>query len=146
MRCRSRARANTVECAPGSYAGLRRLRADRLVAIEPVIEIEFEPNNQNEELLVEAKDQFEQLIQKVFARQEFNVSVKLPTDPVVLSFTIANMLHMENLAKQRLLETTDTMERMATLMPILQMQNLEAREPNYYRIGSEDLSEWITPN
>lgn len=114
--------------------------------VEPVIEIEFEPNDQNEVLLVEAKDQFEQLIQKVFARQEFNVSVKLPTDPVVLSFTIANMLHMENLAKQRLLETTDTMERMATLMPILQMQNLEAREPNYYRIGSEDLSEWITPN
>jgi len=38
------------------------------------------------------------------------------------------------------------MERMATLMPILQLQNLEAREPNYYRIGSEDLSEWITPN
>lgn len=114
--------------------------------VEPVIEIEFEPNDQNEVLLVEAKDQFEQLIQKVFARQEFNVSVKLPTDPVVLSFTIANMLHMENLAKQRLLETTDTMERVATLMPILQMQNLEAREPNYYRIGSEDLSEWITPN
>lgn len=114
--------------------------------VEPVIEIEFEPNDQNDVLLVEAKDQFEQLIQKVFARQEFNVSVKLPTDPVVLSFTIANMLHMENLAKQRLLETTDTMERMATLMPILQMQNLEAREPNYYRIGSEDLSEWITPN
>ncbi|MCC7229317.1 MAG: LON peptidase substrate-binding domain-containing protein [Fimbriimonadaceae bacterium] len=114
--------------------------------VEPVIEIEIEPNDQNEVLLIEAKDQFEQLIQKVFARQEFNVSVKLPTDPVVLSFTIANMLHMENLAKQRLLETTDTMERMATLMPILQLQNLEAREPNYYRIGSEDLSEWITPN
>jgi len=114
--------------------------------VEPVIEVEIDENDENRMLLGEAKDQFEQLIQKIFARQEFNVSVKLPTDPVVLSFTIANMLHMENLAKQRLLETTDTMERVATLMPILQMQNNETRQSNYYRIGSDDLREWITPN
>lgn len=114
--------------------------------VEPVIEIEIDESDENRLLLGEAKDQFEQLIQKIFARQEFNVSVKLPTDPVVLSFTIANMLHMENLAKQRLLETTDTMERVATLMPILQMQNNETRQSNYYRIGSDDLREWITPN
>jgi Lon protease-like protein len=114
--------------------------------VEPVVEVEIDENDENRMLLGEAKDQFEQLIQKIFARQEFNVSVKLPTDPVVLSFTIANMLHMENLAKQRLLETTDTMERVATLMPILQMQNNETRQSNYYRIGSDDLREWITPN
>lgn len=114
--------------------------------VEPVMEIELEETPENRDLFGQAKEQFEQLIQKIFARQEFNVSVKLPTDPVVLSFTIANMLHMENLAKQRLLETTDTLERVSTLMPILQMQNLEARQTNYYRIGSEDLREWITPN
>lgn len=114
--------------------------------VEPVIEIELDESEENRILLGQAKDQFEQLIQKIFARQEFNVSVKLPQDPVVLSFTIANMLHMENLAKQRLLETTDTLERVSTLMPILQMQNLEARQTNYYRLGSEDLKEWITPN
>jgi uncharacterized protein len=114
--------------------------------VEPVIEIEIDESEENRILLGQAKDQFEQLIQKIFARQEFNVSVKLPQDPVVLSFTIANMLHMENLAKQRLLETTDTLERVSTLMPILQMQNLEARQTNYYRLGSEDLKEWITPN
>lgn len=114
--------------------------------VEPVVEVEIDDTDEIQQLFGEAKDQFEQLIQKLFARQEFNVSVKLPTDPVVLSFTIANMLHMENLAKQRLLETTDTLERVATLMPILQMQNLEAKETNYYRIGGEDLREWITPN
>jgi uncharacterized protein len=114
--------------------------------VEPVMEIELEETAENRDLFGQAKEQFEQLIHKIFARQEFNVSVKLPTDPVVLSFTIANMLHMENLAKQRLLETTDTLERVSTLMPILQMQNLEARQTNYYRIGSEDLREWITPN
>jgi uncharacterized protein len=114
--------------------------------VEPVMEVELEETQENQELFGQAKEQFEQLIQKIFARQEFNVSVKLPTDPVVLSFTIANMLHMENLAKQRLLETTDTLERVSTLMPILQMQNMEAKQTNYYRIGSDDLREWITPN
>lgn len=114
--------------------------------VEPVIELEVDESDENMELFGEAKMQFEQLIQKIFARQEFNVSVKLPTDPVVLSFTIANMLHMENLAKQRLLETTDTVERVATLMPILQMQSQENQEPGYFRISSEDLREWITPN
>ncbi len=114
--------------------------------VEPVMEIEIEETSETSELLDQAKEQFSQLIHKIFARQEFNVSVKLPTDPVVLSFTIANMLHMENLAKQQLLETTDTLERVNTLMPILQMQNLESKQSNYFRIGSEDLREWITPN
>lgn len=114
--------------------------------VEPVIEVETEENEENRNVFGTAKEQFEQLIHKIFSRQEFNVSVKLPTDPVVLSFTIANMLHMENLAKQRLLETTDTLERVATLLPILQMQNLEARQSNYYRIGGDDLREWIHPN
>jgi len=114
--------------------------------VEPVIELELDENDQTRDLIGQAKEQFEQLIQKIFARQEFDVHVKLPTDPMVLSFTIANMLHMENLEKQRLLETTDTAERVTTLMPILQMQNMEARQSNYYRIGSEDLREWITPN
>lgn len=114
--------------------------------VEPVIELELDEDEPARTLFIEARDQFEQLIQKIFARQEFEVKVKLPTDPVVLSFTIANMLHMENLAKQRLLETTDTMERVNTLMPILQLQNLESAQPSHYRIGSEDLRDWITPN
>jgi len=114
--------------------------------VEPVVELELEESEETRDLLYQAREQFEQLIQKIFARQEFDVRVKLPPDPMVLSFTIANMLHMENLAKQRLLETTDTLERVTTLMPILQMQNLEAKQANYYRIGGDDLKEWITPN
>jgi uncharacterized protein len=117
-----------------------------IAKVEPVIEAELEESSENLELFGEAKVQFEMLIKRALAGQEFNVSVKLPSDPVVLSFTIANMLHMENLAKQRLLETTDTTERVATLMPILQMQNLNDAQTNFYRIGSQELQEWITPN
>jgi hypothetical protein len=53
---------------------------------------------------------------------------------------------MENLKKQRLLETTDTLERMEDLLPILQEQTMEANAPAYYRISSRELSEWVSSN
>lgn len=116
--------------------------------VEPVVEHEIPLADQirAEQLLVQAREEFEVLVQRYFARQDFSVQVVFPTDPVALSFTIANLLPMENLEKQRLLETTDTLERVEDLLPILQNQILEFRQPAYYRIGSEDLREWITPN
>lgn len=114
--------------------------------VEPVIEHEIEESDRASELLTRAREEFEVLIQRLFARQEFSVQVVFPTDPVALSFTIANLLQMENLDKQRLLETTDTLERVEDLLPILETQILEARQPSYYRISGNDLKEWITPN
>ena len=114
--------------------------------VEPVIEAEIEETEDVRQLLDDAKDQFSQYIQRALAGHHFNVSVTLPQDPVVLSFAIANMLQMENLVKQRLLETTDTVERVANLMPVLLLNNLEAAQPGYFRIGGDDLREWITPN
>ncbi len=114
--------------------------------VEPVTEHDIEETERAEELLSKAREEFEVLIQRLFARQEFSVQVVYPTDPVALSFTIANLLQMENLEKQRLLETTDTLERVEELLPILEMQLIESKEPNYYPLGSEDLKEWITPN
>jgi Lon protease-like protein len=86
------------------------------------------------------------LVQRLFERQEFSVQVVFPTDPVALSFTIANLLSMENIQKQRLLEMTDTVERIEELLPILQWHILEANQPAYYKVQSQDLQEWITPN
>ncbi len=114
--------------------------------VEPVIEHEIDESPEATQLLTEAREEFENLMRKFFSRQEFNVQVVFPPDPVALSFTIANLLHMDNLEKQRLLETTDTLERVQELIPILQMQNLEATTSAYYRISSEDLSEWVTAN
>ena len=114
--------------------------------VEPVIEHALEESDRADELLTRAREEFEVLIQKLFARQEFSVQVVFPTDPVALSFTIANLLPMENLEKQRLLETTDTLERVEDLLPILEQQSKEVRQTNLYRIGSDDLREWITPN
>jgi hypothetical protein len=65
---------------------------------------------------------------------------------VVLSFTIANLLSMENLDKQRLLETTDTLERVQALIPLLQNQNMNLPSTSCYPVGAVELAEWITPN
>ena len=113
--------------------------------VEPVVVLEVEEDSEAQSLLALAKDEVEALIQKVFARKEFDVQVVFPTDPVALSFAIANLLPMENLEKQRLLETTDTLERVSALLPILENQILEVKQP-FYKIGSTELAEWITPN
>jgi len=139
--------------------GERRFRIRRLDEtrpylvghVEPVIEHAIDDLNRANDLLLRAREDFEALVQRLFARQEFSVQVMFPTDPVVLSFTIANLLPMENLDKQRLLETTDTLERVEDLLPILQAQileaqTMEARPPAYFRLGADDLREWMTPN
>lgn len=114
--------------------------------VESISEQAIEENPRSEEIIARARAEFELLIQRLFARQEFSVQVVFPPDPVALSFTIANLLQMENQEKQRLLETTDTIERVEELLPILELQMLEIRPPNYYRLTTDDLKEWVTPN
>lgn len=134
--------------------GERRFRIRRLDEtkpflvgyVEPVIEMEMEEGHRTDDLLGRAREEFELLVQRLFARQEFSVQVVFPSDPVALSFTIANLLSMENIEKQRLLETTDTLERIEDLLPILESHIIEARQPPYYRVSADDMREWITPN
>ena len=128
---------------------IRRLDDSRLFLtgfVEPVTEGPILDSGRADELLDVARREFEILVQRLFERQEFSVQVVFPADPVALSFTIANLLSMENLQKQRLLETTDTLERLEELLPILQWHIMESHQPSYYRVGSNDLRDWITPN
>jgi Lon protease-like protein len=113
--------------------------------VEPVVEAEVDETSDTPELLARAKDEVEALILKVFAHREYGVQVLFPSDPIALSFAIANLLPMENLDKQHLLETTDTYERVSALLPILESQIMEVKQP-LYKIGSQELAEWITPN
>jgi Lon protease-like protein len=121
--------------------------------VEPVIEHSVREGAESDWLIEQARDIFESYIQQKFARQDFAVQVVFPPDPLSLSFTIANFLEMENLEKQRMLETTDTIERIGDLLPILQAQLLdlereilEAQPPSFYKLSSEDLSSWFLPN
>jgi Lon protease-like protein len=134
--------------------GERRFRIRQLDDREPYLvglveTVEEEPLSdpiRAAELLSQAREEFELLVQRLFERQEFGVQVVFPPDPVALSFTIANLLSMENINKQLLLETTDTIERFEALLPILRTHIMDADQPNYYRIGSQELREWISPN
>jgi Lon protease-like protein len=115
--------------------------------VEPLVEQELSTSEESERLISEARSEFEILIQGIFAREHFGVKVEFPPDPVALSFTIANLLPIENLDKQRLLETTDTLDRMEGLLPIIRTQIRESRsEPGYFRLSTEDLKEWISLN
>ena len=120
--------------------------------VEPVIEHAIQDSARAEDLLSRARSEFELLIRRQIEREQIQVKgVVFPADPVVLFFTIANLLPMENLEKQRLLETTDTLERVEELLPVLERNILEAEsedaaETTYYRLAATDLREWITPN
>lgn len=114
--------------------------------VEPVVELEIDESPESDDILGQARTEFENFMRKFLERQGFQVQVVFPTDPVVLSFTIANLLHIENLKKQRLLETTDTIERVRELIPILHEHNLEAAPRSYYQITSQHLQEWASSN
>ncbi len=114
--------------------------------VEPVIELEIEETPEKIATIFRAREDCEILVQRRFGNQDFSVKVVFPPDPVALSFTIASLLSIENLEKQRLLETTDTFERFQSLIPILEMQILESPEANYYKLSASDLREGIVPN
>jgi uncharacterized protein len=115
--------------------------------VEPVIEMEIETDDDADALVRRARDYVEAYIQGYFARYDVKVAkIKLPQDATALSFVVANFLQAENLVKQRLLETTDTLERLGDMLPILQQHILEARTPVTFRLNREMLAEWITPN
>lgn len=114
--------------------------------VEPVIELDVEESDDAKIVISRARESFQNYIEVLFAKQEFNVQVRFPSDPVALSFTIANFLTIENLEKQRLLELTDTVERLQGLSPILERSLVEASSPKFHRIKPEDLREWICAN
>ena len=102
-------------------------------------------------VVVEARDTFEALVQRYFERQSFSVQVAFPPDPRMLSFTIANLLPVDDLVKQRLLEITDTIDRLEEILPYLRAALFDMtpgllRGGAYSPLAAKDLDEWTTPN
>lgn len=114
--------------------------------VEPVIEIDVQDSPRTDALTMRVRESFEMLIEGTFSRSEFNVQVRLPEDPTMLSFAIAHFLPLENIEKQRLLETTDTLERLTELRHLIEHQIVHARAPRYYKLSAEHLEEWMNPN
>ena len=102
-------------------------------------------------VVIEARDTFEALVQRYFERQRFAVQVSFPPDPRLLSFTIANLLPVDDLVKQRLLEITDTLDRLEEILPYLRAALRDMRPkpphgPDFSPVAAKDLDEWTSPN
>lgn len=112
---------------------------------EPIVEMEWNGNSQNRALLARAQEAFETHLRNMFGRQDVNITVQFPDDPVALSFAMAGFVSLELREKQRLLEITDTLERFSELIPILENQILEYAiegEPSV----AEEFAEFICRN
>jgi len=114
--------------------------------VEPVVEIEVEDNPRTDALTMRVRESFEMLIEATISRPEYNVHIRLPDDPTILSFAIAHFLPLENIDKQRLLETTDTLARLTELRGFIEQQIVHARTPRTFRLTSQMLSAWVHPN
>lgn len=115
--------------------------------VEPVAEFEIEDRDRAEDLVMRTRDYVQAYIENYFSQMGAKVShIKLPQDPTDLSFVVANFLQIENLEKQRLLETTDTVERLSDMIPILEQHMVEAKTAPYHKVTKQHMEEWISPN
>lgn len=121
--------------------------------VEPVIEMEAENDPRVESLTMDLRDRFRMLIEGVIGAEDYVIKIEFPPDPTALSFKVASYLSLDNLEKQRLLETTNTSERLAELLALIERQIVQAavREPESdnpaaVRMGPHELDDWIFPN
>lgn len=136
--------------------GQRRFRIRRLDEdsrpflvghVEPIVELEVEDSPRAVALTFRLKECVEEYIRAELRHYDFRVQqINLPNEPTALSFVVANLLKIENLDKQRLLETTDTVERIAEIVPILEQQIVDAHTSGAYRVTAEMMSEWVSSN
>jgi Lon protease-like protein len=141
--------------------GQRRFRIRRLDEsrsylvghVEPVVELEVEDSERADELIEKVRESVHHLLEEQFSKLDVKVtSIRLPQDATDLSFVVANLLHCENIRKQHLLETTDTVDRIAEMLPILEQQIIEAEEADKvesltnFRLTPQHFDDVISPN
>jgi Lon protease-like protein len=115
--------------------------------VEPVVETETPDCPRTDALVMRCREDFQAWIRQMITKQGFNVQIKFPEDVTALSFAIANLLPIENLEKQRLLELTDTLERISGLIGLLETQIIEGEMmPGITKLRTEDLGNWISKN
>lgn len=118
--------------------------------VEPLVEEEVEETPRAATIISKTREAATEYIEKCLTGTDFRVaSIRLPEDPMILGFVLAGLLNMPNLEKQYLLETTDTLERLRTLIPVLehQAQAMEMVEPPALaRLTGREALERLTSN
>lgn len=117
-----------------------------LGSVEPLVEADVDEQNRLDALAMRTVELFKILISGMIARPDFNVEVRLPEEPMPLSFVVSNFLDLDNATKQHLIEVTDTAERMRMLIPLIEKQIVDANTRPLQRLTSDDLKDWIHPN
>lgn len=136
--------------------GRRRFRTRRIIEdtlpylvgmVEDLTEDEPEEQNRLHALAHKTRELMQTLIEQALEHANMQVTtVKLPEEPIALSFVVAEFLQIPPYQLQYLLETTDTADRLAELIPIIE-EHLSAQEkPTFTKISPEEMAEWITPN
>lgn len=137
-----------------SVMGERRFRIRRLDEsrpylvgrAEPVVESDYESTARLDALSARLVETFGILITGMLARPDFNIDIQLPDDPMMRSFLVARFLNLDNMVKQRLLESIDTEARIAELIPLIEKQIVESNAQVVQKLTPEAMAEWITPN
>ncbi|MCB0825804.1 MAG: LON peptidase substrate-binding domain-containing protein [Armatimonadetes bacterium] len=117
--------------------------------VEAVTDEESEEGLRLHALAQRMRELMEALIYAEFRNAEAKVvQVRLPDDPTALSFLVAKFLNLPSRQQQHLLETTDTIERISEMLPVLEehLEIAEHQPSSTYQISAADLSEWITTN
>lgn len=101
-------------------------RSYPVALVEPVVEWDATDDVTTIRVLNRAKEAFSMLLQALFGRQGMELTIRFTNDPMALSFAMAACIQMSTLQRQRLLEITDTVERLREIIPLLETQALKA--------------------
>ncbi len=104
-----------------------------------------------ERLAEYARERFEELVRTALEGRAFDVKLSFGDDPVALSFAIVGAIEGPERRKQALLEMTDTVERFAEVVPVLDeriaaLQTLRDVEPRVSPLTPDDVSDYLFPN
>lgn len=143
--------------------GERRFRIRRLDTsksylvghVEWLEESPVEEGPRSDALTIKTREYLEEYIETSFKQFDIRVAkIQFPQDPTALSFRAAAFLNIENIRKQHLLETTDTLDRISEILPVLEehmlhaqeMQIIEADLPETIKLSSTDFDDMIVNN
>ena len=97
-------------------------------------------------LTYKAQEVFKEYVDNMLSETELNIDIFYPKDATTLSFMIASLLPFDNKQKQKMLEMTDSIERIRELVKHLVHQSKEAEHSKIYKLDSKQLKDWIYYN
>lgn len=96
-------------------------------------------------LATEARELHEKLLRKQIEHEDLRIDVLFPSQPTQLAFAIASMLPISMLQKQYMLELTDPITRMQTLLEHLR-SDPACGDELFTRLRAVDLRDFSSPN